>query len=139
MGHDVHIHVCFACSANDKVAALAARHLPAVSECREATWFLEELAKRRGINPGPKGGLSLWGMVGNYTEEQQFIDILRPFWYDLLSGVPGGPLDFERVLVFVEHEQNEQALAFEIYLEPGDDLVRLAVRRHECPFSWRQF
>jgi len=138
MGHYVHINVCFACDKNEGVAALAEKHLPETEECREAKWFLEDLAKRTGNNPGPKGGLSTWGMVGNYTDEEEFVEVLRPFWKDLLSDVDEGPCSFEHVLVFVEHEQTERATAFEIYRDDDDDAETLTVKKHECPFSWMQ-
>lgn len=138
MGHYVHIHICFACDRNEGVAAIAKKHLPKLGECIEAKWFLDDLAKRTGNNPGPKGGLSMWGIVGNHTNEEEFIEVLRPFWDDLLSGVDGGPLGFEHVLVFVEHEQTERATAFDIYCDYSDDIKTLTVKKHECPFSWAQ-
>ena len=111
MGFYVHIHVCFACDRNDAVATLAKEHaakLPSDADGeREAHWFLEDLAGRTGNNRGPKGGLSLWGIVGNYTMPEVFVETLKPFWRDLLAGVDGGPCDFEHVLVFYEREQSE--------------------------------
>lgn len=83
MSHDVHIHVCFACDKNEGVAELAKKHIRPEDDrdaSEEARWFLKDLAGRTGRNPGPKGGLSVWGMVGNYTAEDVFVDELRPFW-----------------------------------------------------------
>lgn len=133
MGHYVHLHVCFPCDSNDGVAELAKRHLLLdVITNPEALQFLNELSKRRGANPGPKGGLSIWGIVGNWTDEEAFLEQLQPFWLELLSSeIDGGPCSFEHVLVFVEHEQSEQATAFEIFLDDG-----LAVKKHPCPFAW---
>lgn len=138
MGYYVHIHVCFACDENEGVAALAARHREAVGECREAQWFLDDLSKRTGNNPGPKGGLSTWGIVGNYTDGETFVEMLRPFWKELLSEVEGGPNSFEHVLVFVEPEQSERATAFEIFLADDADPETLTVKKHELPFTWMQ-
>lgn len=141
MGHNVHIHVCFACDENEGVAKLAGKHLEGVSDCLEAKWFLEDLSGRTGRNPGPKGGLSVWGMVGNYTDGDEFVEVLKPFWRELLDGVLNGPLDFEHIMVFVEHEQSERAFAYEIAVNqdnwPGPNGA-LEVTKHVCAFSWRQ-
>lgn len=143
MGVYVHLSVTFACDTNEGVAELARKHLPAQDEeCIEAKWFLDDLSKRTGGNPGPKGGLSTWGIVGNYTLGETFVEKLRPFWIDLLAGVEGGPHDFEHIIVFEEREQTEQAKAFEIFLKenfdgtpvPGD----LVIREHDLPFCWNQ-
>lgn len=140
MGLYVHINVCFACSKNDGVAAVAKRHLIDSLENQEARWFLEDLAGRTGKNPGPKGGLSTWGMVGNYTNGEEFVTELKPFWTELLrSEVDGGPLSFEHILVFVEREQSERATAFEIFLDESSEGAELLVKEHECPFAWMQF
>ena len=140
MAHDVHLHVSFSCDRNDGVAELARKHLPSVEECPEATYFLKALSERTGGNPGQKGGLSLWGIVGNYTDEDQFATILAPFWSELLSSdIDGGPLNFERIIVFAEHEQTNRATAQEIYLAKRDDPTSLAITKHTCPFTWNQY
>lgn len=147
MGWYVHIHVCFACDKNDAVAELARKHLPNIvsdeSGVREARWFLEDLSKRSGSNSGTKGGLSLWGMIGNYTRVESFVDALMPFWRDLLSDESDeyyGPRDFERVIVFEEHEQSGAANAYEIYWDDPESSGRsLVVKEHErLPFTWGQ-
>jgi len=141
----IHIHVCFACDHNEGVAALAAKHIPATTAdddgTRAAKWFLEDLSKRTGCNTGSKGGLSLWGMIGNHTPVDKFCEVLRPFWVDLLSEVDGGPRSHERVIVFEEPEQSQAANAYEIGFDvPHDDKRTLFVRKHErLPFSWQQF
>ena len=133
MSHSVHISVCFACDDNDPVADLARRHMLPDGANTEARLFLQTLASRSGPNDGPKGGLSMWGIVGNYTDEDQFIDALRPFWRALLDDVDGGPCAIEHVLVFVEHSQARRAAAIEIGLDQDG---MLAVTKHLCPFSW---
>lgn len=90
-------------------------------------------------------------MVGNHTNVKSFVDLLKPFWKDLLSGVKGGPCDFEHIVVFYEEEQSEQAKCFEIYFEehmicelingtlqikPKQELI---IKHHELPFCWNQF
>ena len=142
MGFYVHIHVCFACDDNSGVAELAAKHaatFPTYEQgnaIRYVRWFLDDLAKRTGGNDGPKGGLSMWGMVGNYVRVEEFCERLRPFWAELLAGVKGGPCDCEHVLVFEEREQTERAIAYEIAL--NEDTEELSIKRHECPFAWMQ-
>ncbi len=140
MGKYVHIHVCFACNVNDGVAELAKKHrLNIDDECQEAGVFLDALSERKGRNPGPKGGLSMWGMIGNKTNEDKFVEVLKPFWEDLLLGVEDGPRQFEHILVFVEHEQAELTIAIEIYLAREENPGALTVKKHECSFAWMQF
>lgn len=144
MAYDVHLHVSFACDKNEGVAALAAKHLPRLAQqgvalnvsYREAVWFLEDLAGRTGINRGPKGGLSLWGMVVNGAVVEDFVAVLGAFWTELLSGeLDGGPLDFERVVVFEEQEQSEAATAYEIRVEDNALTIK---KSGDLPFSWAQ-
>ena len=148
MGYYVHLSVIFSCNNNDAVAELARAHLSRLStkdsdeSVHEASWFLGALSQRAGDNPGPKGGLSCWGTVGNYTHVGKFVEVLRPFWTDLLHEVPGGPLDFEHVMVFYEEEQTEHAYAYEIFqerLEGDRQFGDLIVRHHpDLPFAWMQ-
>lgn len=149
MGWYVHLHACFPCDRNEPVAWLAAQHLirrrriRGRDGLREARWFLESLSRRRGRNPGPKGGLSLWGIVGNCTRGKSFVYALYRFWVDLLTArLPGewglgGPNRHDRILVFEEPEQSGRAIAWEIGLDENRQ-DRLVIRRHACPFSWRQ-
>jgi hypothetical protein len=120
MGWYVHLHVAFNCNTNDDVASVAekyARQLEGTSAPREALWFLKDLAVRAGDNPGPKGGLSLWGVVGNHTNAHAFVHCLSDFWLELLSGsVDGGPCDHHHVIVFYEEEQSRQAHCYEVAL-----------------------
>jgi hypothetical protein len=152
MGFDVHLSVTFPCDVNDGVAELAKKHLAEmpktmtsswgepVSIPRECVWFLEELSKRTGPNMGHKGGLSMWGIVGNYTVPEDFVEVLRPFWRELLLGVDDGPLDFEHVIVFFEREQSDQAECFEIWLPDGakHSGVGVEIKHHRLPFKWDQ-
>lgn len=139
MGYYVHINVCFACDKNDAVADLARKHLALVESgddgVREAGWFLQALSERTGHNHGPKGGLSMWGMVGNYTRVGEFVEVLKPFWLELLGGIDGGPCDFEHILVFEEREQTERTTAYEI---SKNDNGAIEVKVHECPFAFMQ-
>jgi hypothetical protein len=150
MGFYVHLHVCFATDVNDGVAQVAARHLNQLpDDCHEARWFLEELSARSGKNPGPKGGLSLWGIVGNHTDTIRFAEVLRPFWEELLSGrVDGGPHRHERVIIMYEPEQSEATNVIEIGwdnpLPPthpkGSAHPKLMLWHHKSlPFSFQQF
>jgi len=118
--------------------------LPIVSEgemvdgIREAVWFLADLSKRTGSNPGPKGGLSLWGMVGNYTDAEAFVNVLRPFWADLLAVEGAEPFDYERIVVFEEREQSERASAYEIRLA-GKKNGSVSVKKiDDLGFAWMQ-
>lgn len=144
MAFKVHIHVCFACDDNTPIAVLARDALEVFDSeedgAREAKWFLESLASRSGTNPGPKGGLSFWGLVGNYTDADRFVDVLRPFFRNVLGDSDGGPCSHERILVFSEREQSEAATCHEIFWEDDNTREKLVVRKHEqLPFSWMQF
>lgn len=137
MNFCVHIHVCFSCNDNEPVAKVAAAHLAALGEdVREARWFLNDLSKRTGINTGTKGGLSLWGMTGNYTSAERFIKALMPFWKGVYEIEEGDLLDFEHVLVFEEAEGAEQTTAYELSYD--DDTRIVSVQKHLCPFAFMQ-
>ncbi|MBX6168871.1 MAG: hypothetical protein IRY84_14690 [Thermobispora bispora] len=144
MGFYVLLSVVFPCDRNDGVAALARRHLRNLGPDAplEAQWFLQDLGERSGENPGPKGGLSLWGIVGNHTRPHDFASALTPFWLDAYF-TPGGPLRHERIIVFYEFEQSEEANAIEICLEDEDAdraAARLSMRTHPgLPFAWGQY
>jgi len=149
MSWNVHLHVCFPCNANEGVAELAKKHQPALLDKSDgehaAIWFLDALSARTGKNFGPRGGLSLWGMVGNYTKADEFCESLKPFWSDLLSGeINGGPCAHERIMVFEEQEQTEAANVYEIGWTDSDtenkEARKLFIKKHErMPFSWQQF
>ena len=139
MGWYVHIHVAFSCDENEPVAKIAAKHLPLVEDvndgARAARWFLESLAGRTGRNPGPKGGLSLWGMVGNYTKGDDFVEALMAFWKELFKS--GTVFDFHRILVFTEQEQSEAADAWQIGYD--EETCEVVVKEFSgLPFSWGQ-
>jgi len=157
MGWYVHLHVCFACDFNDGVAELARKHLETIeddggNDHYEARLFLQDLSKRTGTNEGPKGGLSLWGIIGNFTKADVFVEALRPFWEELLSRNSGDedswedessigfPLSFEHVLVFYEDEGFEAASAYEIgWDDPDAENRKLIIRHHgPLPFAWMQ-
>ena len=148
----VHLHVCFACDNNEDVAALARRHLAqfpnnGLADIQAGSWyfeaqqFLSSLAGRTGPNFGPKGGLSLWGMVGKNSNAAAFCERLRPFWTALLSDVEGGPCGFERVVVFEEREGAQAANAYQIGWDDNErDNRTLVIKKCErLPFSWGQY
>ena len=146
MSFHVHLHVCFTCDTNDGIAKLAGHHLGTLQDQREkwyARAFLQTLSQRTGQNPGPKGGLSLWGMIINGKGEAgRFVELLKPFWADLLSeSVEGGPCGFEHILVFYEEEQSGAANAYEIFWDDEDSPERqLIIRHHQrLPFAWSPY
>lgn len=159
MGWYVHIHVCFSCHENEGVAKLAGRHLDHLiqnedqitndllksdingSWINEAKWFLDDLSKRSGRNPGPKGGLSLWGMTSNNVNVYEFCGFLRPFWHELLSEVKGGPGNTDRVVVFEEEEQSEAANAYQIGWDYPWETSRILLIKEfrRLPFSWQNW
>lgn len=138
MGLYVHLHLCFSCNNNDAIAALAKKHLDERGYNgfepgeRDARIFLKDASRRSGNNPGPKGGLFLWGITGNYSEADKFIEQLMPFWEEMFENEIE-IFSFENIVVFEEVEQRGYATAYEI---SWDDKV--IVRKHKCPFMWGQ-
>jgi len=151
MGYYTHIHVCFESTFSEPVAAIARRHLPEVGESRiiEAKWFLESLAERTGTNPGPKGGLCLWGMVANGVPPEDFVAVLGPFWEDILQEPDDDELSdispHNHIVVFYEGEDSLRCECWEIFRDfekhPMNDpnLPPLTVKHHErLPFIFNQ-
>lgn len=97
--------------------------------------------QRTGPNPGPKGGLSLWGMIGANTDVGAFCEGLKPFWAALLAGVEGGPHGFERIVVLAEVEQSEAATAYQIGWDDNESKSRrLTIKQcPNLPFAWGQY
>jgi hypothetical protein len=153
MSHYVHLHVAFNADGNEGIAALARQHLAEMEKrldddteynIVDAVSFLRDLGQRTGPNLGPKGGLCLWGIVGNYSNAEDFAETLRPFWLDLLCGdIKNGPCYHHHIIVFYEHQGSEQANALEIFVEPKYNSGRLedtvCIKKHEgLPFAWMQ-
>lgn len=150
MGYYVRICIVFACENYGPLSELAKKHLPDLEakvadeesdSCREALWFLKDMAGRKGELPGPKGGLCTWGMVGNYTQPLQFVEDLKPFFVDMLSSESSGLITHhQRIIVLYENEQSEQAHCYEIYRNDGGYGPRceLEVKHHDLPFCWMQ-
>ncbi len=136
MGHYVHLSIIMACDKNEPVAELAKKHLEKLDACKESRWYLEDLSNRKGNNTGPKGGLSMWGIVGNHTCIDKFIEDLTPFFIELYD-TQAGPFQFEHIIIFSEHEQIEQATAHEISYNKENK--KLNVKEHRLPFAWMQF
>ena len=138
----MHLHVCFACNRNDAIAVLAKKHLERPFDknnfgFQEAVWFLDDLSRRTGGNPGPKGGLSLWGIVGGSTDAKCFVQLLKPFFKDLLDGVDGGPLAFHHILIFTQTEELRAMTVYEVFLDR--ETKDLKVKTHEqMPFAAMQ-
>jgi hypothetical protein len=144
LGLYVHLSVIFPCDRNEGVARLAEKHAALVPEGApdERFHFLRDLCGREGENFGPKGGVSTWGIIGNYTSADAFVQSLSAFWEDLL-GQDGddwhGPLPQNRVVVFYEVEQSERAKCYEIgWDDPFSSERKMCYWHHEdLPFSWR--
>lgn len=146
MGYHVHLSVTFSCYENDGVALLAKQHLAALNLCSDenldsvpARWFLQALSERTGQNFGPRGGLSQWGMIGNYTKADSFVEQLSRFWFHLLTlALPGGPARSSHILVFYELPDSLYANAFELMLD--DKWKQLVIKHHVAlPFKWNQY
>ena len=112
----------------ESVAEVARRHLPAIEEryraaeergLWEAVYLLTSIAEGKGFTGGSKWGMFTWGTVGNYVPVDTFVDVLRPFWEELLSIHAdedgwGGPLPGNTIVVLFESYSAGQAGAVEI-------------------------
>lgn len=136
MAYDVHLSIIMRCDKNDEIAELAKKHVETFAEWCEAKMYLEDISTRKGHNPGRKGGLSMWGIVGNYTCVDKFIEDLKPFFIEVYQNQVG-PLDFEHIIIFSEPEQSEQATAHEISYD--EESKKLNIKEHGLPFSWMQY
>ena len=135
MGFYVHLSVVMSCDKNEPVADIAKKYIGTIENCNEADWYLKDLSERTGHNDGPKGGLSLWGIVGNYTSADNFVESLEKFWIELFK-TEAGPFDFEHIIVFSEMEQSEMAQAHEISYDEKKNKINVKV--HNLPFAWMQ-
>jgi hypothetical protein len=146
MAWDVHIQVAMPGDNQKVLAQLANEFLPTIND-PDAKHFLQTLIDRDCSFHGGKGSLTLWGKVGNRVNAQTFVEELRPFWQGVYQakdadGDEAVLLDFERIVVFYEPEQQGYAQCFEIFLE--DDLSHfrtnwdIQIRQHDLPFSWGQ-
>jgi hypothetical protein len=85
MADPYYLVISFRCDHNDAIAPIAQRYREQLDaaimdlEAYEAAWFLEALAERSGDNPGPKGGMSVWGMVTNKLNAADVVHVLKPF------------------------------------------------------------
>lgn len=142
------LQVSFRAARNEPVAALAREHLARLSggpggqvvrAIKEVQWFLQDLAMRTGPNPGPKGGLCLWGIIGNSTMAEWFVDELRPFWFDLLASDDDNTDSDDHILVFCQKDINgPPPSVFQIGLTEAGDALEIS-RFDDLPFSWNRF
>ena len=145
MGFYTHISVVFSCNEKEGIITcakdfLTKNSLDSEDGSREAKWFVEDCATGRGYVCGPKGALYTWGLVGNYTNAEKFVEVLMPFWDQLLGKAKDCGFDFEHINVFYEPEQSEQAQCYEIYREAHDKKGAILIKHHDAlPFCWRQF
>lgn len=139
MGSRNHLHVAFACTDNDPVAAIARRHLETPPDHIEAMQFLEHVASLSGKNPGNYGGMVAWGVMGKNSWGESFAEALRGFWLDVLRADGGSASSSAHIMVFDQQEGNSKATAYEIYLDPDADdaqSAELCIMAKDCPFSW---
>jgi len=152
MGFYVHLSVTFNANSEDigKLKPIVAKYRKYIKkewddvstdgkhECEwssEAYWFLDALLDKKNYNCGPKGELFTWGIVGNCTSAENFVDSLEGLFEQMLKGEVS-IMDFEHILVFWESEQSEQANAYELFLD--DDTKKIVKKEHELPFCWNQ-
>lgn len=137
MGFYVHIHVAFACDDFDYVSNIAKKFLETAKlDQFDEKMFVNDMVSKSGEPKGPKGGLYLWGWIGNYTRVEEFCNNLKPLWKMLLADDDDSPFSHEHIIVFEEKEQKEHAIAYEILLNDKNDIE---IRTHALPFAWMQY
>jgi len=136
VGHYVHISVVMSCNNEEKLIAIAKNHINDPDLSFEASGYLRYIIQGKSVATGPKGSLSTWGMVGNYTSHENFVDGLVPFWSDLYKN-DDVLFKFERIIVFCEPEQSQRAECYEIRYDAQQKGVLRAF--HSLPFAWMQF
>jgi hypothetical protein len=139
MADPYYLVISFRCDHNDAVAPLARRYRAQLDaaitdlEAYEAAWFLEALSERSGDNPGPKGGMSVWGMVTNKLNAADVVHVLKPFWEELITLL-------DRVLVMYQRDEGEGFFVYDIGWDgfpPEIAVPRLAFRHYgPLPFGW---
>lgn len=152
MSADTLLQVSFSCWDNEFVAEVAKQHHKTLVEKFPNEWeavsiklFLQEASERTGKLDANKRrrGLFQWGGQWKYVEAAEFVELLKPFWLELLISseyhFTGGPLEHAHILVMSEYEATEKLIVHEIKLvEPVGHFRehKLVITRHECPFSW---
>lgn len=136
MGHYVHFSVCYSSDLDKKaeLEKLVNRFQAPPDIPIEADMLLQAILDPKNYNCGRKGELFTWGIVGNYTSAESIVQLLAPFFEEQLRRELG-PLDFDHIIIFEEHEQTEQAQCWEIYLE-GNENGKLVIKHHMLPFCW---
>ena len=112
----------------------------------EAGDLLQYLADGKGIVSGPKGARFSWGAVMNYGRVEAMVELLRPFWRELLRS--GGraederhrsPHEYDAVLVLHHGEDDDTIQTLHISLvDPVDEASEIGIRRATLPFRFGQ-
>ena len=137
MGYYTHISTCFSLN-YDGCIPKKAKEYASKSEQRELKHMFDDMSNGKGFFVGSKGSLFNWGYVGNYTEIEPFVEMLKNFLEEIRGFYTEGFLDFDQALVFYEPEQSEQATAYEIKPKDGLSENKLIIEKHNCPFAWMQ-
>lgn len=124
----------------------------------EAARFLGQLAEGTCYSRGVRGGMFVWANVTSHVVVDDIVDVLRPFWRELLWGAMvsprrqgepyPGPYPDSSILILYHRDTSPHAGALEIGLEGADrqedweDAAdehwrpELAIRRHDTlPFA----
>ncbi len=146
MSSDVHISVCFSAEYTDIGTSIAWVALGGIREREkaadgtnypEAKDMLKAFIGNEGFFCGTKGSLFNWGYVGNYTHADEFVDILKPFWYALLAASDIEPCDFEHILIFEEKEDYGSVTVYEVMYSRHTEQMVVEVHK-DLPFCWNQ-
>lgn len=139
MAHEVLITVTVQWNDQDELAAIAKRYHDILSKeghytgpenrkLLECNMFLADLTTRTGMAKGPKGGVVQWGIVGNWTVGDTFVEVLKPFWEEILKETVGN------VVVMAQDEQTPYVNCWVIRLDDDDEL--LTITEHQLPISF---
>ena len=117
MGFYVHLQVSWGGGSSVAVPQIARKHLEKLT-CKdketfnEAHWFFESVISGKSFFGGPKGDFWAWGVIGNYTNVEEFIELTKPFFMELYKC--GELLEHDRVIFQCEPEQNESVSIYQL-------------------------
>lgn len=121
MGYYVHIQVSWNGGELEITKPIAEKHgdkLPPPTEnwevYRETRLFFESVISGKSYFGGPKGDFWCWGLIGNHTSMDTFIELTKPFFMDLFAC--GELLESARVIYMHEPEDAESVDIYQLYV-----------------------
>jgi hypothetical protein len=147
MGHYVFTSISFPCAGDVDTARIAKKHIERLEGMpdvdRVSRDFLNETARGRTVSFGAKSGGCAYAVTGNYTDLDQLVRDLLPFFDDLWQ--EDLIIDSHHALLMVNHEDQGQIELAEIVSRSHasecakhPEHTGQRVRWWKTPFSWHQ-